>query len=162
MIEGDVPVSSQKTVKFKEQLTGYNFVDSEREMYQRKVDKMSEELSVQGERLTDVEVKIKELAKAYQFKLDRLTQAFQKMSTLQDHLKQELARQYAEVRGKLNERRISEAKTSDLLDRHNFMVAQVENRLNQMKKMIEDKDLMLLRLKSELDDAQRQLKLYRK
>ena len=120
------------------------------------------EMAQLKEQLLKTQVSMKEMSKAYEFKMERLTKAVKVQEETLMYLKQEVARQYAEMRGRMNERRVSETKTHDLLDRHNMIVGQFEARMNQMKKVLEEKEMDSMRLRSELEEAVRWVKNSRK
>ena len=115
------------------------------------------EVSAIKKQLSDVQVQFLELAKSQEFKLQRISQSVKRIEEMQDHLRQELARQYAEISGKHQERRISETKVSHLVDRHNSIVTSFESRMARMKKMMDEKEMLFLQTKSELEEAYREL-----
>ena len=112
--------------------------------------------------LETLQSSLQELAKSHHLKLERISTSVKRMEEVQSHLRQEIARNYAELSGKVQERRIAESKINDLILRHNLMVANFEGRLTQMKKTVDDKEMRFLKTQCELEAVSRDLQRLKK
>lgn len=160
-IIGNQKEQSRPTPVIKGKLENYNFIEEDSNAVESNQRLMRKEIKMLNEELNNLKIDMKELAKAHQFKIDRMGKSIHAQGEGLAYLKQEISRQYAELRGKLSEHRISEAKTNDLLERHNMIIGQFENRMAQMKRSMEEKELEYMRMKSELEEAYRQIRLRR-
>ena len=104
---------------------------------------------------------VQELAKTHHFKLERIAASLKRMDEVQSHLRQEIARNYAELSGKVQERRLAESKINDLILRHDLMVANFDSRLAQMKKTVDDKEMRFLQTQSALEAVHREIQKFK-
>lgn len=133
------------------------FVELENRMESKAEKMQNTEMDLVKRDLEVLKSGLQEIAKSYQFKMDRMAAALKRMEEVQSHLRQEITRQYAELSGRVNERRIAESKLNDMIDSHKGLVASFESRLTQIKKMMDEKEMRFLQTRSELEEAYREL-----
>ncbi len=81
-------------------------------------------------------------------------------SRFEDYVRQalhDLAEKYSQMAGKISEKKMSDSKIQEMIDRHNQMVHNFDVRLNQLQKVISEQELQLMTSRAELKEAQREL-----
>jgi hypothetical protein len=105
----------------------------------------------------DTEARVTEFINTSASKFDRLAKAIHRIEEYQRQMFEEYSQKLAGVGSKLSERRLSESKIEEMMDRHNQMVKTFEVRLQQMQKLISEKEMMLFGAHSALEDAKKEL-----
>jgi chromosome segregation ATPase len=104
-----------------------------------------------------MQLKLDEINRVQSARMDRLTQAFARLEQYQGQSVRELSEKYAGVASRVNERRVSDAKIEDLIDRHNDVVQGFETRLKQMQKVIAEREMQMLKTMTVLEDARAEI-----
>jgi hypothetical protein len=119
----------------------------------------------QNKKVRDIEVQIEMVNQ----KLDRWAQAieqkFQQMSAAQKALSEQIkqvaehsAKQNAAMHTKLNERRVADAKTQELFDRHNTLVNTFEARINHIQRVANEQEMKVMGYQSTYDEVLREIR----
>lgn len=58
---------------------------------------------------------------------------------------------------KANERRVAEGKIQELIDRHNSLIMNFENRMTHMSRIMNEQELKLYNATAALEDARREI-----
>lgn len=70
---------------------------------------------------------------------------------------QNLSDKFVVLAGKANERRVSEAKVSELIDRHNSLIMGFENRMTHLTRIMSEQEMKLFSATAALEDARREI-----
>lgn len=101
--------------------------------------------------------KIQELVGGLKIRFERLISGQQRLDEQVRLSVHDLATKYAQLAGKLNEKKNSDSKIQDLIDRHTQLVHGFETRLLQLQKIISEQELQLMTSRAELKEAQKEL-----
>ena len=121
--------------------------------------------SLQQKQLREVEAQVDLMNQ----KLDRwaqiVEQKIQQLSAGQKVLAEQIkqlaettAKQNAAMHSRLNERRVAEAKTQELFDRHNQLVNSFETRINHIQKVATEQELKLMNYQSTYEEVLREIR----
>jgi len=67
-------------------------------------------------------------------------------------------RQMAALHSKINERKTSDVKTQELIDRHNILVQNFENRIGQIQKITNEQEMKLIAYQATYDEVLREIR----
>lgn len=70
---------------------------------------------------------------------------------------QELTNKFAVLASKTNERKVSDTKVQDLIDRHNSLIMNFENRMTHMSRIMSEQELKLYNATAALEEARREM-----
>jgi chromosome segregation ATPase len=70
---------------------------------------------------------------------------------------QELTNKFMTLASKSNERRVSDAKIQDLIDRHNTLIMNFENRMTHMSRIMSEQEMKLYNATAALEDSRREI-----
>jgi chromosome segregation ATPase len=103
-----------------------------------------------------IEEELKELrALVYQIKTqNQVLERKVEQSTVQQ---QELTNKYVQLAGKMNERKVSDVKIEGLIDRHNSLIMNFENRITHLSRIINEQELKLHNATAALEDARQEI-----
>ncbi len=87
--------------------------------------------------------KLNQRIKLLEKKLDQMTEGFQS--------------KWRHLMGKVTEKTITDGRIQALFDRHNHLVHQFENRLNQMQRVINEQKVQLMNSRDDLSCARREI-----
>jgi hypothetical protein len=107
-------------------------------------------------RLETTNTRLSDFINATKAKYDRLAGMTQRLEEMAKASIQDLAMKQSQLISKVNERRLSDNKVQELVDRHNQLVQSFELRLNQMQKVIAEQELQLMASRAEIKEAQRE------
>ncbi len=108
-------------------------------------------------RLDQLTARQNELSRDSQSRLDRLDNQMTRLEDGISRLASDTSQRVAELAGRINERKVSDTKVQELIDRHNLMVRNFENRLSSMQKLASDQEQALLSAFAALEDARAEL-----
>ncbi len=109
---------------------------------------------VQMERRTEtIAFKMEELARTVHARLERFSQSIVRVEDSQSQTQQENAQRFANVVAKVNERKINDTKVQELVDRHNSIVRNFENRLTSLQRLASEQEMSLHNAQAALIDA---------
>lgn len=102
------------------------------------------------------------MARAVNARLERFGAALKRLEETQSQQAQELASKHAIVAGKVNERKVTDDKILDLIERHNIIVRNFENRLVTLQRTLSEQALQLNASHAALDEARQELAKFKK
>jgi hypothetical protein len=108
-------------------------------------------------RLEQLQARFNELSRDTQGRLDRYGHQLLRLEDGISRLTEDTAQRFAQVVGKVNERKLQDSKVQEMLDRHNILVRNFENRLAALQKLTSDQEQALLSAHAALEDARAEL-----
>lgn len=114
-------------------------------------------LSQFDRRLDTMAAQINEISRDSQGRLDRHGQQLLRLEDGIQRLTTDTSNRLASLAGRVNERKVSDSKLQDLIDRHNLLVRNFENRLSSLQKLAGDQEQALLSAFAALEDARADL-----
>lgn len=119
------------------------------ELLKRKFKEYEARLETTNTRLTD-------FVNATKAKYERLAGMTQRLEEMAKSSLQDLAAKQSQLMSRVNERKLSDNKVEELVDRHNQLVQNFELRLAQMQKVLGEQEMQLMASRAELKEAQRE------
>lgn len=98
------------------------------------------EISGHQNEINDVKIEILEIQKASKLRSDRYNLSLQRLEAQQNQMASDIAEKFALLLQKLNEQKKYDQKVQDIVDRHNNLLKGYEVRLNQMQKLLMQKE----------------------
>lgn len=96
-----------------------------------------------------------ELIQATKTRIERLMGSCQRMDELVKVFTNEISEKLSAVQVRMNERKLSEHKIQELVDRHTTMIQSYEVRLNSLQKILSEQEMQLMNARAALMEAQR-------
>lgn len=100
-----------------------------------------------------VAAKFEEFSKICQLKFERLAQGLGRVDDVISKQNSDFGTKYAQLSGRVSERKLSENKIEDMIDRHNQIITSFEQRMTQLQKVLSEQELQLANYSSALDEA---------
>lgn len=125
----------------------------------RKLTKSVKDLEVAQQRQ---DTRTQETLGAAKIRIERIGTGAQRLDEKSAMKFSEIAQKLASLTSKVTERKVSDGKIEDLLNRHNQTVQNFELRLQQMQKVINEQEMQLMSYKSALAEAKRELEKVRR
>lgn len=97
--------------------------------------------------------RLEDLARNTYGRLDRFAQALQRLEEIGTHRDQDNQAKFANVFAKVNERKVSDSKVQELVDRHNTIIRNFENRLLSLQRVISEQEMALHNAQAALEEA---------
>lgn len=101
--------------------------------------------------------KMEELARTIHARLERFSQSIVRVEESQSKTAQETNAKFATVAQKVNERKISDMKVQELVDRHNSIVRNFENRMLSMQRLVSEQEMSLHNAQAALEEARNEI-----
>lgn len=108
-------------------------------------------------RLDQLSARQNEISRDSQSRLDRFEQQLIRLEDGISRLTTDTSQRLASLAGRVNERKVTDSKVQELMDRHNLMLRNFENRLSSMQKLASDQEQALLSAFAALEDARAEL-----
>lgn len=108
-------------------------------------------------RLDQLSARQNEISRDSQSRLDRFEQQMIRLEDGISRLTADTSQRLASLAGRVNERKVTDSKVQELMDRHNLMLRNFENRLTSMQKLASDQEQALLSAFAALEDARAEL-----
>lgn len=106
------------------------------------------------ERRTEtIAFKMEELARTVHARLERFSQSIVRVEDSFSKSQQESSARFASVVQKVNERKVNDNKVSELVDRHNTIVRNFENRLASLQRLANEQQMALHNAQAALVEA---------
>lgn len=113
---------------------------------------------LQMEKRTDaMGSKMEELARTVNVRLERFWQTVSRIEETQTVHHQETAGKFSQVVAKVNERKMVDGKVQELVDRHNTIIRNFENRLTSLQRLVTEQELALHNSTAALEDARNEI-----
>jgi septation ring formation regulator EzrA len=102
-------------------------------------------------------VQVGELARSVNARLERFSSALKRLEEAQAQQAQDFSAKNAVLAGKVNERKVNDNKILDLIERHNILVRNFENRLVALQRTLSEQELQLHASSAALEEARDEL-----
>ncbi|MBX9768500.1 MAG: hypothetical protein K2X47_14595 [Bdellovibrionales bacterium] len=123
--------------------------------FDRPVDRA--ELKKLEDRFEVINDRVTELVKTNTLKGEKASQRVAQVEGRIEALAQEIRSKYAQLSGRVTERNLMETEVQSMLDRHNQVVRNFENRMTQMQRLIENQQMLLMNSQAALEESRREL-----
>lgn len=108
-------------------------------------------------RLDRLEATLGEFARDSQGKIDKVTHQTMRVEDGLARLTRDTADRLAALAGRVNERKVQDSKIQEMVDRHNLLVRNFENRMESLQKLAGDQEQALLSAFAALEDTRADL-----
>ena len=108
-------------------------------------------------RMDQMAAQVNELSRDSVSRLDRYEKQLLRLEDGIQRLTGDTSSRLASLAARVNERKVSDSKLQDLIDRHNLLVRNFENRLSSLQKLAGDQEQALLSAFAALEDARADL-----
>ncbi len=98
-----------------------------------------------------------EFRKTTQESLEQLNQRMARVEGVQNRVSDEVMMKVSQLHHKIGDRGQYDRKVQDLIDRHHAVLRSAEMRLNQLQKVVEEKEAQILAAQVALNDAKMEL-----
>ena len=98
-----------------------------------------------------------EFIRQTQVRFERFSQALLRLEENQTKGQKDVHEKVGTLVSRLNERRVTDNKLADLMERHNQMVRNFENRLMALQRVVSEQELQLHNAHAALDEARQEL-----
>ena len=125
------------------------------------VDRQILELKSQAQRSDEahhrIQSQIAETLKNSQLKTERLNQMISRLEASHNGLAQEISTRLGQMQQRIIERAAYDEKTQEMIDRHNHVIKSFEVRMNQMQKLLQEKEAILNSALVALNDCKHEI-----
>jgi hypothetical protein len=108
-------------------------------------------------RIVELESKLNDQIKATTQRTERVSQRLVQLETMIGQKVEELNLKVAHILGKVHERRLTETKIEEMVDRHNNLVRSFETRMAQLTRALSEREIQLMNLSAVNEEARREL-----
>lgn len=108
-------------------------------------------------RMDHLSARLGEVARDSQARLDQYGQQLIRLEEGLARLTRDTADRLAAIVARVNERKVQDSKIQEMMDRHNLLVRNSENRLDALQKLTGDQEQALLSAFAALEDARAEL-----
>ena len=102
-------------------------------------------------------LKMEELARSVHTRMERLGQKLQSFEESQNKAQNETAQRFSMVVAKVNERKVTDVKIQDMMDRHNTIVRNFENRLTSLQRLVSEQQMSLHNAQAALEESRAEI-----
>lgn len=114
-------------------------------------------LSHSEKRAETFALKLEEISRLVHARLDRFSQAIVRMEEIQSATHQDTIGKIAQIVAKVNERKVSDNKVQELIDRHNTIIRNFENRLHSLQRLVSEQEMTLHNSQAALEETRAEL-----
>jgi hypothetical protein len=104
-------------------------------------------------KLESTSSRLEDLARNTHARLERFAQAFHRMEEINTHRDQDNQAKFANMSAKVNERKVTDSKVQELVDRHNTIIRNFENRLLSLQRVISEQEMALHNAQAALEES---------
>ncbi len=101
--------------------------------------------------------RITEVISGIKVRFERLTGATQRLEDFFKTSIQEIHSKFASLSSRVAERKLSDAKVQEMIERHMSLVQQFDLRMNQVQKLVAEQELQLMNAKAALRETQKEI-----
>lgn len=113
---------------------------------------------VQSEKRAEaLTAKVDEISRLVHGRLERFSQAIVRMEEIQAQSHQDFTGKLAQIVAKVNERKVSDNKVQELIDRHNTVIRNFENRLISLQRLVSEQEMALHNSQAALEETRAEL-----
>lgn len=109
-------------------------------------------------RMETFETRFDQITKNIALRVERTMTMISHVQTQINHVSNDVNEKIVQLSAKINERRLSESRTEDLIERHNTVVRTLEARLQQMHRMVTEQQAQIHSFASALNEARAELR----
>jgi DNA repair exonuclease SbcCD ATPase subunit len=142
---GEKRVSIEAPAVVGERLPEPDFLDVDRQIL---------ELRNQNQK---VQVQMAEMAKSSNLKIEKLQQQVSRLETIHNGLAGEIGNRLNQMQARIIERASYDAKTQEMIDRHNQVIKSFEVRMTQLQRILQEKEAQLNTTLQALNDAKTEI-----
>lgn len=124
---------------------------------EQKILDLKAQMSVLAEAMGKWTSNYNDLVKGTQLKFDRVQQVMVKLESNDQYIVTESAQKFSRINDRLAERKLIDAKIQEMVDRHNSVLKSFEMRMNQMQKLVAEKEALLASMQSALNEARMEI-----
>lgn len=124
---------------------------------EQKVAETRQQIHQVSENLNKIVGQINEFIRNSQNKFDRLAQSIQKLEQNDQVLNMEAAQKISQLHSRLGERKTTDLKIQEMIDRHNNVLRSFEVRLSHMQKILNEKDAQVISAQAALNEAKMEI-----
>lgn len=114
-------------------------------------------VEAQSKEIEELKTQVLEHQNITKLKMDRLQSSIQKWENNYSELTQEVSAKMAALLQKLNDQKKYDQKVQDIVDRHNNLLKGYEVRMNQLQKLLQQKESDYLEAHSALKEAKSEI-----
>ncbi len=107
-------------------------------------------------RLETTNTRMNDFVNSTKAKYDRLAGMTQRLEEMAKTSFQDMAAKQSQLISKVNERKLTDTKIQELVDRHNQLVVNFEQRMSSLQKIVAEQEMQLMASRAELKEAQRE------
>jgi chromosome segregation ATPase len=108
-------------------------------------------------RVESNQAQMQELARSTAMRLERFGSVITRMEETIAQSHQESTARFAQVAAKVNERKVTDSKVQELLDRHNHIVRNFENRMLALQRVVSEQEMALHNSQAALEEARNEI-----
>lgn len=108
-------------------------------------------------RMEGLSSKMEELSRGTHGRLERFAQAIGRIEESQTRNNQEQASRFAQLVGRVNESKITDSKVTELVDRHNNIIRNFENRLMSLQRLVSEQEMALHNAQAALEESRNEI-----
>lgn len=113
---------------------------------------------IQMDRRTEtIAFKMEELARTVHARLERFSQSIVRVEDSMNKNQGENSQRFATMSARVNERKVADMKVQELMDRHNAIIRNFENRMHSLQRLVSEQEMSLHNSQAALDEARSEL-----
>lgn len=129
----------------------------ENEKVQTHLELLKRKIKEQDAKIEMLASKVHELIEGAKLRFERSASFQNRTDEYLKSMQQDSAAKYAQLAGRLNERRVADTKIQEMIERHTQLVQNYELRLTHLQKVIAEQEMQLVAARSELRETQKEL-----
>lgn len=119
---------------------------------------MSDNFEALSRRMETFETRFEQITKNITLRIERTMTMISHVQTQINHVSNDVNEKIVQLSAKINERRLSESRTEDMIERHNTVVKTLEARLTQMHRMVTEQQSQIHSFVSALNESRAELR----
>ncbi|OQW50297.1 MAG: hypothetical protein A4S09_00445 [Proteobacteria bacterium SG_bin7] len=119
---------------------------------------VNDNIEALSRRIESFETRFEQITKNITLRMDRTMTMISHVQTQINHVSNDVNEKIVQVSAKINERRLSESRTEDMIERHNTVVKTLEARLTQMHRLLTEQQTQIHSFASALNEARAELR----
>lgn len=123
----------------------------------RQVLELRQQMARAGEETAKLSSRLQETMKDNQLRMDRLTQQLQRLELSHNGLVNEAGQRITMINQRLSERKSMDQKIQELMDRHAQTIKSFEVRMQQMQRMLAEKESQMMGAQAALNEAKMEI-----
>ncbi|MCE3010039.1 MAG: hypothetical protein LW875_05460 [Proteobacteria bacterium] len=124
---------------------------------ERKVAEQKVQLQSLMDQWSSSVAQINEFIRSTQARFEKIQQQLIKLEQNDQLLNLEAAQKFAQIQNRIGERKTMDLKIQEMVDRHNTVIRGFEVRVNQMQKMLAEKEAAMVSAQASLNEAKMEL-----